>query len=448
MFAVAIVAVNLWGFERFCQSGQGRVGHIPIAGTANFIFYRVSPVALGILPLLNVSLLCSWLCITSTLQSIRDGRAAITRSSAWGIAYFSLQFLILVGLVSLLMPGRIRDAKKLVRLVTACAARGWWSAFGEPGWSIPWVIFETLIVGIIVSGPLLLLSWLGQVLVARPAAALPRYRFGAMVCLVSLGFASVDLAIGLTLQQFQDEQEVGLNFRVVEKLSGNPIRAAVVCVTDAFFDDSSANRPEALTDAGGHARLSDRFRIRGEQNAFMTLGVFSPWGRWLEISAASYRTVRVPLVHVLGPVADPAYPGVGLVALDRGPTNEDAFPEISGEYSDGSGTGGRRFKITSDGRFAWTERSCWIDHREFGYVKRRGDEIEFVPIPKPSGEIHRAVTQRYRTVEWGNCLYLSIADGGALERFCRDAVFPNRPSHSAETYESYLPRAALATDRD
>jgi hypothetical protein len=152
----------------------------------------------------------------------------------------------------------------------------------------------------------------------------------------------------------------------------------------------------------------------------------------------------VPLVHVLGSVADPAFPGVGLVALNRGPTIEDAFPEIAGEYSARIGTGSRRFKIKPDGRFAWTERDCWIDHREFGYVKRRGEEIEFVPIPKPGEKIHQVVTQRYRTVEWGKCLYLSIADDRALEGFCREALFPNRPSHSTETYESYLRQS----DRD
>ena len=184
----------------------------------------MSPIAVGVLPLFNLVVVSTWVCITSTLQAIRDGRAVKTRSSAWGIAYFSLQFLIVVGLVGLLMPAKIRGYQKLVRPVTACAAKGWWTAFGEPGWTIPWVIFETLFVGIVVSGPLLLLSWLGQRLTARAATALPRYRFGVLVSLVSLGFASADLAIALTLQPFQDEREVALDFRVVDRMSGHPIR--------------------------------------------------------------------------------------------------------------------------------------------------------------------------------------------------------------------------------
>jgi hypothetical protein len=86
MFAVAIVAANLWAFELFCEAGRGRLGHISNTYTANLIIYRVSPVAVGVLPLLNVALLASWVCITSTLQCVRDGRAANLRSSASRIA--------------------------------------------------------------------------------------------------------------------------------------------------------------------------------------------------------------------------------------------------------------------------------------------------------------------------------------------------------------------------
>ena len=72
-----------------------------------------------------------------------------------------------------------------------------------------------------------------------------------MTCLVSLGFAGVALAIAVTPQPFVDEQEVELDFQVVDKDSGQPIGAAFLRMTDPF--NSNAIPPRALTGADGRA---------------------------------------------------------------------------------------------------------------------------------------------------------------------------------------------------
>jgi hypothetical protein len=265
-----------------------------------------------------------------------------------------------------------------------------------------------------------------------------------MTCLVSLGFASAALAIGLTPQPLEDEQEIDLDFQVVDRATGRPIAGAFLCMTDPFFPDPTSTPPRALTDTDGRARLPGRFIVRGERNAFVTQGVFSPWGRWLEISAANHRTRRFPLTEVLGPFADPAGPGLGKVALDTDETPENSFRELAGIFTDGGGFGGRWFKIEPDGRFAYCSWGCTYEYREYGYLKRHSREIELVPIPHPGEETYPTMTLRYRTIEWGDRLYLSVADERELQGFCQKALIPNRPWHSLGGYGSYL----RESDRD
>jgi hypothetical protein len=57
----------------------------------------------------------------------------------------------------------------------------------------------------------------------------------------------------------------------------------VVAFRDAF--DSRSTPVAAVTDSGGRAQLTDLFEATGQTIAWRTIGEFSPWGRWLEISA-------------------------------------------------------------------------------------------------------------------------------------------------------------------
>ncbi len=431
LFAVAAVAANCWGFRRFYETALYIGGEIP---------YRVLPAGVGILPLFNVALIGTWLFAAKRFRSLRHGRAANTRSSPPGVAYFSLHFLMLGGLVCLCMPDEILSVQDILDVATGYVAEGWGAVLGEPGGTVPWVVLDTLILGVLISGPPLFLSWIGRAIATRCAATLPRRRFRAMTCLVSFGFASAGLAIALTPQPLEEEREITLDFQVVDEVSGRPVAAAVLRMIDPFSYDPSSPPPSALTDADGRARLSDRFTVCGERNAFLTMGTFSPWGRWLEISAAGHDTHRIPLTDLLGPFADPVRPDLLNIALARGETRADSFRDLAGLYTDGGqGFGGVWFEIEPDGRFAWCAWGCVQPNpEEYGYLKRRGEEIELVPIPHPGVEVHPAVTLRYRAVKWGERLYLSVADDPSLREFCRESLTPNRPSHSEITYESLL----------
>jgi hypothetical protein len=416
LFMVAVVAANFGVFRRFYQTDLYVVGRVS---------YRYLLAGVGVLPLFNVALIGIWLYAARRLRSLRHGGAANPRSLLSGFAYFSLHFLMLVGLVSLFMPEAIDNVQGVLDEATEYATEGWGAVFGEPGGTVPWVILDSLILGIIISGPLFVLSGIGQRLARHCATTLPRCRFQALTCLVSLGFSGIALTIALTPRPFAEDQEVAINFQVVDRDSRQPIPAAFLCMTNVFSYDPGSISPRSLTDAHGRARLTSRFEASGQRNAFQTMGDFSPWGRWLEVSAAGYRTLRIPLPEVLGPKLALDHPGLESVALVRGPTPEDSFREIAGVYFNGGGFGGSGFVIEPDGRFAWSGYGCTYDHKEYGRLRRHGSEIELIPIPHPGEEIHPLMTWRFRAIAWGDRIYFASAE--ELPELCRAVLRADRP---------------------
>jgi hypothetical protein len=435
-FAVALVAMNLWGFRHFYATQRSMGGRI---------WYRLLPAPVGAIPLVNVALVGACLFAVRRLRSVRNGRAADARFSWSGVVYFSVHILLVGGLTCYLVPDAIVIVQQLVDDLTEHVAEAWAAVLGQPGGTVPWVVFDTFMLGLFISGPPLLLALIGHAIATRCAATLPRYRFRVMAGLVSFGFASIGLAVSVTPQPFEDEHEIDLDFQVVDRVTGRPIASAFLCMTDAFPRDRGSFTPRDFTDADGRARLRGRFIVRGERNAFVTMGDFSPWGRWLEVSAVGHRTRRIALPAVLGDFVDAARPGLGKVGLERGESPEHSFRDLAGIYTAGVWwNGGCAFVIEPDGRFAWSATGCTCHLEEYGYLKRHDREIELESIPHPGREINAEVTCRYRTVEWGDRLYLSTTDEKDLQDFCRQVLTPNGRSRSSQARESYLRHA----DRD
>jgi hypothetical protein len=424
LFAVAVVAANCWSFRRFYERMEYSTGQPNV----------FMPTEVGVLPLVNIALIGTLLCATRRLRSLFRGGVANPCPSRSAVAFFSLHFLMLGGLACMFEPDAMSRYMQAFDPLVSLAMRGWAAVIGQTKSQVPWIVFECSIYGLVISGPPLFLSWVGHVLARRCARALPRRRFQAMTCLVSLGFTSAALALCLTPQPFEDEQEVTLDFQVVDETSRRPITAAFVCLTHPFSFDSDPPPSRALTDRGGHARLRGRFVASGQRNAFQTMGIFSPWGRWLEVSAANHRTRRIPLTEILGSFADPVRPSVGTVNLVRGETPENPFRGVADSYSVGSGFGGCWIEIEPDGRFAWCEWGCTYRYEEYGHVKLDGGDIELVSVAHPGREIHPSMNVKYRVVEWGKCRYFCEADEPVLRDFCRQALTPNRPPSSDTAY--------------
>ncbi|MDR3621130.1 MAG: hypothetical protein P4L85_17390 [Paludisphaera borealis] len=435
LFAVAVVAANCWALRHFFEA---LIFEVLIHGVGNGL-YRIMPAGVGIIPLINVVLIGSMMTAARRFRSLRLGTETEHRPSwsSW-VAYFSLHIVLLGWLVCLYMPGTVSNLELIDEAVRR-AAEGWAIAIGEPGDAVPWIIFESALLGLLVSGPPLLLSSIGFLLARRCAATLPRRRFLAMIVLVELGFVGAGLAICLTPLPFADEMKVELDLQVVDEVSGLPIAMAFVCVADVFAYDPEASLKRDFTNADGRARLTESFLVEGERNAFQTMGVYSPWGRWLEVAAAGHRTRRISLTEVLGAIADPSRPGQGKISLSPGELPGEAFRDLAGIYLiDGHGFGGCSFLIGPDGRFAWEQSTCMDSYREYGYLKRRGEEIELAPIPHPGRDVHPMVTSNYRVVEWGRRVYLLSTEEHELRAFCREALRLNSRPHPGEAYGDYL----------
>jgi hypothetical protein len=439
-FIVVIVALNLGVFRSLYGIVADVHGGYPLstdwmlAGVIGD--YRPSiqsfGLAVGFIPLVNIALLGTFLYATRWLRSSRGQAAGSPRPSPAGFTFFSLHFLFLGFVVCVVMPEAITIYSEIVEwsmepASEACAA--YFSRFGD---TLPWFVIECTIRCICISGPLLVLALMGSAFARRCAAALPRLRFRLMTGLVSFGFASAALAIALIPVEFEDEQNVALDFQVVEKGSGQPIARAFVRISDPFGFESE-NRatctPMAYTASDGCVRLTCRLPAFGERNAFRSMGAFSPWGRWLEISAVHFQTMRVALPEALGSHIELGSGSRHRVELATGTTPDASFPDIAGTYVMPSSGSGREdeFNITPDGRFAWSIYG-WVQpsFHEYGYLKRNKGEIELKRIRHPRSELDPELSSTIRVILWNDRLYLSAREDRGLPDLFRAALTRNR----------------------
>ena len=190
--------------------------------------------------------------------------------------------------------------------------------------------------------------------------------------------------------------------------------------------------------------LAGRFEASGQSNAFCVMAMFSSWGRWLEVSAGGYRTVRTPLPQVIGPLVDLDCRAPGRVGLIKGSTPPDPYCHISGTYARREGMGGTAFRLLPDGRFTWSSGGCRSNYDEYGTFKFQGDRIRFTTVPYPGEETHFLLTYEYMIVAWGDRTYLAVADDRNLVSFCRVAL-PRKSRRFASSLEAaYLRRSDVA----
>jgi hypothetical protein len=268
-----------------------------------------------------------------------------------------------------------------------------------------------------------------------------------MSCLVCIGFVGVDLAVTLTPQPLEDEQDVRLEFHVIDRNSGRQIDHAFIRITKAFpfWHDEPSMPPAAFTDSAGRAQLTGRFESRGQRNAFQSFGSFSPWGHWLELHAPGYRNVHMPLTVVVAAHNDLQSLSTETISLDPGRSPDDSCRDIAGTYSTAStGFGGCSLEILADGRFAWQASGCTFTLSEYGAVERHGQEIRFAPVPNPGTETHPLVLQTFRAIQWGRRMYLVQTDDYDFWRFCRDALTWNGSADPNRRHTGFL----RESDRD
>ena len=318
MLIVAVVAMNCAAY-RYEYTGWNNYESDGVLGV--FLDGFVPAVT----PLLNVALIGSFLFVIRQLRA-RGRRSDFNpKPKPAGVTFFSLHFLAPCSVAAALI-----SRQSAFDNAAPSVPRAWLVAFFERDLSIPEALTRDIILGVSVSGPLLLLSCVGGLLAGRYAARVTARRFLVLTCMVSLGFASVAFSLLLTPRDLPREQEVELAFQVLDKNSSQPVRTAYVQLTDPFGVASTPHG--SLTGPDGCARLSTRFQAFGERTAFHTFGSFSTRGWWLTVSAPEYQTRRIPLPEILGPQIDLNQSAFEKVLLAKGKSPVNSYNDIAGTY--------------------------------------------------------------------------------------------------------------------
>jgi hypothetical protein len=436
LIAVAIVAVDCAVVRWLNQLASST--DMLLLDPRPFVFTRDVPehevvleLALGVLPLANIAVIgvLRWAGRRSWLMG-DDVGVATRRGSVAGVTFFSVQFVLLAIVAARYAPDIVGP---FLREALDEAARRSTNQIANPDELLRFIEVAT-ILGVVVSGPALLISWAGGMLANRWAATKSRDRFYAMAGLLSLIFACADLKIGLRFRPFDDQRTVSMEIRILDSETERPLTGARVVMTDAFVREANTIDVAVLTDASGRARLAGRFASSGGRNAFHEVATFSTWGHWLSISAPGYATRRLSLTEVVRPLPDVGAPVTGTVALRRGDSASDRFGDVAGSYlSIFRWAGGDSMVIQPDGRFAWSSGRICPDQpysMDYGDLKRREHALRFVPIPHFDRESDPRGIPAYRAVRWGDGVYLCVDDPNTLAALCRAAIIQHIPSRS------------------
>jgi hypothetical protein len=433
LFAVALMAANCWYLRPPTDSGDDAL----MWEYDNFL--RYSWISRGIPPLVNAVVIGLWLYGTRRFRAWLHGGSTGDQSPPAAFTFFGLHLLAIGLFAYWLLPESTAFAENLLDSSWYHVKESWDRTFGDPGGTIVIRLLMYTLFGILVSGPPLLLAWVGKLLATRYAKRVSHGRFRLMTGLVSLNFCGVAVALCVMPRPFEEDTDVTLDVQILDENSGLPLPRAFVRISNPFgkIAEPDLPSPSAFTGPDGHVRLTENVTAQGERNALWTMGQFSPWGRWLEISAPGYRTRRIPLPDVLGPVADSVHPKPGKVVLAQGKTPPDSCRDLAGFYIIGYGFGGEWIQVEADGRFACSAYSCIYRKQEFGELARSGDIVEFRPIPHQGEEFSQEMSEPLRVIEWGDRRYL-IRSKLTRNRLCRAALTPCLARDPKDDYGDFL----------
>jgi hypothetical protein len=430
---VAVVAANFAVVRPFLEPSYGN------AATEGSI------ILVGFLPLINAALIGSLRFGARKLRPLFGGPARSAQIAPAAFTYFNLHFLALGGLVALLLPDELDNTLTTVGRYLTGTPDG---TFGSPlpDWGIyADILFDVLFVGVLISAPPLICSWISATLARRYAAGVSSSRFRAMACLVSFGFAAVALSTAITPRPFEGDVDVTTEFQVVDRDSGRPIVGALVSATDAFAWREQPALSLATTDSDGRALLTDRLPGHGQSNAFGVTGMFSAWGQWLIVSAPGCQTARIPMPEVLGRLGVVGHSAFRRIVVSKGSTSPAPFCNIGGIYSRSWGMGGSGFDLLLDGRFSWTTGGCRPPYPgEYGTYQVVGRKIVFTAVPHAGEETHPFMSRTYTMIKWGDRTYLAAADDQNLMSFCKEALLPKTRAYYRYSHNLYL----CETDKD
>ena len=275
---------------------------------------------IGVWPFANGVVLAVWLALAS-------------RRIFWaGAAFVGVHLVVFVWIFFAFTTELSRSYLSWSETGLEWAAVGWAVAFGSPDDSVPWLVASCLILGVFLSGPPLVLMGVG----GRSPDAAPDLARDAVPSDGRAGLAGVrDVGpcVAFRMDPFGEDQDVALEFRVVEQGTGRPIQAASVRIADALEVRHGEEEPNEVTDQDGIAGFLGRFPAEGVRNAFRTLGSFSPYGRWLESTRADRRALRSRSAPLSGWKWTWKVKGAIRATTRPGEATAGPFEDVAGDYS-------------------------------------------------------------------------------------------------------------------
>jgi hypothetical protein len=272
-----------------------------------------------------------------------------------------------------------------------------------------------------------------------------RFRLRSLIAAVAVA------ALGLTAWCYfapavsiYGDRDVPIEVRAVDAVSGRPIVGALVQVVHALYSDRFAPAV-GVTGDDGRAVLSLAFPFNGRKHRFRAEGQILYGDRWLEVSAPGYRHRADPLSCSIGEQADLDAPPPGPIHMALQPGDDPAGPlaEFAGEYNRSFGMGSSTLTILADGRYAWSEFSCYSGHAEYGYARMADGALTLLPIPHERDKSDPLPRDGFYPVRWGGRLL--VVPSSEMQGFCHAVNEGSEPARE-QLGDFFLRSADSAND--
>ena len=223
-------------------------------------------VLMGLSLLLNAAVIGTLWLLARKFRCCRRTETSSDRPTPPAFTFLCAHFVALGLLTGLLMPEVFNNYRQSLLSVAWFLEATWSGHRGEPldGRIVEILKISLLILGF--SGPPLLVSWLAGVAAKRASGRIPRLRFVGMTLLVSFGFAVTALAVAIAPRPFSEWREgVALDFQVVDRDSGEPIRGSFLLIRNAFEENPCVRD---FSGPDGRVRLKPGLYATGEGKRF------------------------------------------------------------------------------------------------------------------------------------------------------------------------------------
>lgn len=209
----------------------------------------------------------------------------------------------------------------------------------------------------------------------------PRFRLRSLLAIpVVVAVAMSVWIIYAPAVPIDGDEDVALEVEVRDAASGDPIRNALIQISDPYYYWNREKTSQATTRSDGRARIVHRFKVVGYRRAYRFTGEVRYAERWLEVYVPGHERLLAPLTRFTGERADIEHSAPIRVALREGESPGDLLNDIAGHYVCRWGQGFANLDILADGRFSRTISGCFTFDGAYGFARLVHGVLRLEPI--------------------------------------------------------------------